>query len=152
MGIGSGKYMKLKASPKLTDAKKVTAPAITYPDLRNPGKATFIVADRTTRVVPWTETPSLPSARVQDVVTKAECDNDEVSTSYGYDTPTLVKLQDAQIAIAAEVDALLGENPAHTDDDNAYFALTIIRDLLPDPFSSGRAPWTIRAVITMPTR
>ena len=127
--------MKSKTPLKVRASKQTTA--IAYPVLTNPGKAKFIVADSTTREVPWSETRSLPAEKVQDVVEKAMHDNDDVIKSYGYDLPTLVKLQEDQIAIAAEVVALLGATPTHADDDNAFFALTIIRDLLPDPFALG---------------
>jgi hypothetical protein len=121
--------MKSK-TPRRSSAGKL-APAITYPILTDPGKAKFIVADGTTREVPWIETPSLPAEKVQDVVNKAQRDNDDAIASYGYDVPTLVKLQEAQIAIAAGVVARLGEAPAHADEEIVRYAMTDIRDTLP---------------------
>jgi len=117
--------MKLKTPPKGRAGKQAT-PVIAYPILAA-GRAKFILADGTTREVSWIETPSLPAANVQSVVEKAARDNDGAIGSYGYDLPTLVKLQATAVS-------LLGQAPTPTDDDNVHFAMTNIRDLLPDPF------------------
>ena len=124
--------MKLKTPPKGRAGKQAT-PVIAYPILAA-GRAKFILADGTTREVSWIETPSLPAANVQSVVEKAARDNAGAIGSYGYDLPTLVKLQATLVAMAAAAVSLLGEAPTPTDDDNVHFAMTNIRDLLPDPF------------------
>ncbi len=121
--------MKLK-TPRKVRAGKQAPPAIAYPDLAVPGKATFILADGTTREV-RIETPTLPATKVQAVVEKAERDNDDAITSYGYDLPTLVKLQDALIAMAALVVSRLGENPNNIDLEIIRYAMTDMRDQLP---------------------
>jgi len=89
------------------------------------------MADGTTREVAWTETPSLPASKVQAVIEKAARDNDDAIASYNYDLPTLVKLQDALIAMAALVVSRLGETPTVADVEIIRFAMTDIRDLLP---------------------
>ena len=123
--------MKRETPRKARAGKHVTAATGAYPDLTQPGKAKFKLADGTTREVVWIETPSLPAAKVQACIEKAARDNDDAIASYNYDLPTLVKLQDAQIAMAALVVSRLGEIPNNTDVEIIRFAMTDIRDLLP---------------------
>ena len=121
--------MKLKTPPKGRAGKQAT-PVIAYPILAA-GRAKFILADGTIREIAWNESLSLPVAKVQAVIDKAERDNDDAIASYNYDLPTLVKLQDAQIAMAALVVSRLGESPNNSDVEIIRFAMTDIRDLLP---------------------
>jgi hypothetical protein len=123
--------MKLKSPRKARERKHVTAATGTYLDLTQPGKAKFVLADGSTREVAWIETHSLPAVKVQAVIEKAARDNDDAIASYNYDLPTLVKLQEAQIAMAALVVSRLGEIPNNTDVEIIRFAMTDIRDLLP---------------------
>jgi len=123
--------MKLKSPRKAGAGKHATPAPGAYPDLTQSGKAKFKLADGTTREVAWIETHSSPAAQVQAVIEKAARDNDDAIASYNYDLPTLVKLQDAQIAMAALVVNRLGEIPNNTDVEIIRFAMTDIRDLLP---------------------
>lgn len=92
----------------------------------------FVLGDGTKREVAWIETPVLPAEKVQACLDKAERDNDRPSATYGYDQKTLVKLQQAMVASAAQVVTSLGASPSLTDEEIVSYAMTDIRDLLPN--------------------